>query len=628
MRILAYCMCFVISVTGLSQQADTTYLKEVSIYSPPVTQYATGSKIEKINMDDQVNNLANALLGETSLYMKNYGNGQLSSIAMRGTTASQTAVLWNGININSPTLGQTDFSLIPLFLFDEAVVQYGTASSLYGSDAMGGSILLNQSIPDFRKTSRFLLSQQVGSFGRTSTGLKASFGQTRWQFKTKLYRSFIENNFPYLSPAVGYRKTQNHASVENYGGDQQIYYRISQHQLVTGEAMFTYNFRENQPVVTTNAANETLLDRHLRTSISYHHDLAFGILKATAAYIASSQDYSDDNTSTVKSRQASMLINMDQSLSTRANLRWGVNTNYYTALAKEFNNVKDIRIDVFTSYRYALREWWIVNVNLRQSLYNKRYAPFSPTLGTEAHLLNRTSQKIKARAQLARGFRIPTLNDRYWQPGGNPLIKPENGLHSEGGLEWLSSTSKLHTELNTTYYQSWLRQMIVWLPDDQGLWTPINLQAVDIKGVEASLKFRWKMNQFISQAGVSYSYTQSVNQRGLNAFDQSTVHKQLPYVPLHNAKAFFAGELHRWKINIDYNYTGARYSTLDNSSYGILPAYALLNAGLTKKFVFPAWAMQIQAESNNILNVYYENMKNHAMSGRNYLISIIISNTH
>ncbi|GAB2500841.1 hypothetical protein GCM10027187_75720 [Streptosporangium sandarakinum] len=47
------------------------------------------------------------------LYLKSYGNGMTATVAFRGTTASHTAVLWNGFNIALPTLGLSDFALLP-----------------------------------------------------------------------------------------------------------------------------------------------------------------------------------------------------------------------------------------------------------------------------------------------------------------------------------------------------------------------------------------------------------------------------------------------------------------------------------------------------------------------------------
>src|SRR4051812_33013156 len=118
MRYYFLLMFFLVAMMGYAQQTDTVktaYLQEVSIYGMPVTRYATGTKVDHIDATG-TSLLNNALSQSSSIYFKNYGNDQLSTIAFRGTSSSHTAVLWNGMNISSPTLGQTDFSLLPSFL--------------------------------------------------------------------------------------------------------------------------------------------------------------------------------------------------------------------------------------------------------------------------------------------------------------------------------------------------------------------------------------------------------------------------------------------------------------------------------------------------------------------------------
>jgi len=71
-----------------AQLRDTTYLKEVRVYGLPVNTYSIGSKVEQIKTDNGVVTLSDKLIEETSLYLKTYGNNQLSTVTIRGTTAS------------------------------------------------------------------------------------------------------------------------------------------------------------------------------------------------------------------------------------------------------------------------------------------------------------------------------------------------------------------------------------------------------------------------------------------------------------------------------------------------------------------------------------------------------------
>ena len=83
----------------------------------------------------------------TALYLKNYGPGQLSSITLRGTSARHTAVLWNGFNINLPSLGEADFSLLPVSGTTQIEIQPGPAGATYGNGAVGGTVRLSSAAP-------------------------------------------------------------------------------------------------------------------------------------------------------------------------------------------------------------------------------------------------------------------------------------------------------------------------------------------------------------------------------------------------------------------------------------------------------------------------------------------------
>src|SRR5690606_22633790 len=90
-------------------QEDTVYLEEISVTGEPFQRFSTGSAYLEVSLAASAT-LEEALTGENSVYFKTYGNHQLSSISFRGTSASQTNVLWHGVPANYPTLGQMDFS--------------------------------------------------------------------------------------------------------------------------------------------------------------------------------------------------------------------------------------------------------------------------------------------------------------------------------------------------------------------------------------------------------------------------------------------------------------------------------------------------------------------------------------
>jgi vitamin B12 transporter len=66
--------------------------------------------------------------------------GQNASVLIRGSGASNTLVLIDGVRIGSATLGQTDLSTISLAQVERIEILRGPGSSLYGADAIGGVV--------------------------------------------------------------------------------------------------------------------------------------------------------------------------------------------------------------------------------------------------------------------------------------------------------------------------------------------------------------------------------------------------------------------------------------------------------------------------------------------------------
>ena len=71
---------------------------------------------------------------------RNGGPGQNASILIRGSGASNTLVLIDGVRIGSATLGQTDLAAISLAQVERIEIMRGPGSSLYGADAIGGVV--------------------------------------------------------------------------------------------------------------------------------------------------------------------------------------------------------------------------------------------------------------------------------------------------------------------------------------------------------------------------------------------------------------------------------------------------------------------------------------------------------
>ncbi|HHL52761.1 MAG TPA: TonB-dependent receptor, partial [Flammeovirgaceae bacterium] len=109
--------------TPVCGQSAEVQLQPVEITAQRLSPFATGARSQRLDsMRLQVEgfaSLAEVLTWYTTIATKAYGNGMLTSLSFRGTGASHTAVLWHGINIAYPSLGQNDLAVLPLSLYND-----------------------------------------------------------------------------------------------------------------------------------------------------------------------------------------------------------------------------------------------------------------------------------------------------------------------------------------------------------------------------------------------------------------------------------------------------------------------------------------------------------------------------
>ena len=141
--------------------------------------------------------LTEVLNFNTTIYFKENGYGMVSSPSFRGTNASQTAVIWNGIPINSNLNGQTDFNTIAPSSFNTIIIRSGGGSTQYGSGAVGGSIHLNNII-DFQKKQSSDLRLSYGSFSTINGVFKSRFSSDKKYIDLGIDFISSENDYEYI----------------------------------------------------------------------------------------------------------------------------------------------------------------------------------------------------------------------------------------------------------------------------------------------------------------------------------------------------------------------------------------------------------------------------------------------
>jgi vitamin B12 transporter len=198
--LLFFAIC---SISTLAQtKVDSSYhLGEIEIIGYRYQDFSAGSKSVRIDSTYLKNNpgsLSDVLSNQSSAYIKSYGVSSLSSISLRGGSASQTQTTMNGMLLNSPTTGQVDYSIVPSFLFNSMNIQYGSQVSLMGSGAIGGSIHLSNEA-NFVKRKQLNISYQQASFGSLLPIISTRVGDSIQQLYAAVYYKQASNNITYYN---------------------------------------------------------------------------------------------------------------------------------------------------------------------------------------------------------------------------------------------------------------------------------------------------------------------------------------------------------------------------------------------------------------------------------------------
>ncbi|MBO0357116.1 TonB-dependent receptor [Hymenobacter sp. BT186] len=606
-------------------------LPNVRVEGVKLSRFAVGSRV--LTLDSaalapyRTGSLTDVLSARTPLYLKNYGPGQLSTITMRGTSAQHTAVLWNGFNIMLPTLGQTDFSLLPVSGNTQIDVQPGPAASLYGSGAVGGTLLLSSPV---RWGAGLRATAQIdgGSFGLRAGSLEGSFSNQKLALRTSLSYRQADNNFHYSSPELGgtVRRRQEYARLWQASVAQDFTLRVGQRGELTAALWLTDTDRQLQPAIGAASSNAQERDQSRRLTAGYRlvgvrHEWA-----VRAAWFEDVLNYRDDSNGLSESE-----VHTTQA---QAEHTWNVASTFSVRLGAEAQHFA-ARVDGYgplalTENRYAgyglLRfdptSRLHLSLNLRQALLPGRRPPLTPTLGAEWQLLETATQTVQLKGNASRSYRAPTLNERYWRPGGNPNLLPESGFGYEAGLVHTVRKTPAHLMLQTelTAYRQLVDDWVQWLPGTTGVWAPSNLRKVRAQGLEASTQLTWKPGAYQLTSRLAYAYTQSEKVQGtLN--DTDPVGRQLPYVPLHTAAFTTDHQWHDWQATTSCTFTGYRYT--DASGLNFLPSYFLVNASVGRTLVLtPTWKLVGLVQGFNLTNLDYQSYLNRAMPPRSMALSV------
>lgn len=621
------------------------------------------TKLDTMVLHDNISlSMADILSKNSTVFVKSYGRATESLVEFRGTSPSHTQVTWNGMRINSPMLGTLDFSTIPAYFIDEANLYHGASSINLVGGGLGGAIEMTNR-PVERKGWGAQFVQGVGSFDTYDDFLRLTYANDRFASSTRLVYSTADNDYRYTNydkktdvyDADGTWLRSYHPKERNKSGYfddfhlmQEFYYDATASDQLHLALWYTHSKR-GLPFLSvdykdgSDFKNEQRLGT-FRSVLSWRHLQGPATLSLRSGYTYSDVGYEyyttrkEVSTSITNSQSYSNTAflqgSLDWILSPRLMLMGGADV-YYVQVNSHDRSPFHIGQNFDKSrpeYHFNLQARWrpipafsLAGV-LRQEIYQNDVVAPIPALFADLVLYKPWNLVLKS--SVARNYRYPSMDDLYFQPGGNPNLSPEKGFTYDAGLEVGLKRQTWTLQANATFFDSHISDWILWTPNTKGFWEPSNVKKVHNYGVEASLNGSFLLAKDLKLSLLAnFAWTPSKN-IGEDVNDNDASYgKQLCYVPKTSANVNARLQWRTWNLAYQWNHYSERYTTTSNEvNYitGRLEPYYMTDLSLEKTFRFRRVNCALKAVVNNLYDTEYVTVLSRPMPRRNYEIYLTI----
>ncbi|MFN3884010.1 MAG: TonB-dependent receptor domain-containing protein [Rhodocyclaceae bacterium] len=523
------------------------------------------------------------------------GIGKSASLFTRGTNPGHTLLLVDGVPLGSATLGQPSIHNLPLSQIERIEILRGPASSLYGSDAIGGVVQIftkkgaGPARPEaFAGVGSYGTSElMAGISGGTETvsySLAASrFDTNGWDATTP------KNTFSANPDRDGYRNTawRGRLAFTPVAGHEfgATFLRIdSRNEYDAGATVNPYN--DDETGVWSLYAKNRLLPGWTST-------LRYG----------ESKDYSEN-------------FSPGRSLFATKQKQWSWQNAVKLPLGSLLLAYEDLKQEVDSTTAYAVKErtvdsliiGWQARLGNHSWQVSQRRDDNSQfgakTTGSLAYGYAITPQ-LTVRAAVATAFKAPSFNDLYytspWGSHGNPNLLPETARNREIGLDWFAATG---ARLVYTHYENRIENLIAWQDTGGWVFVPFNVGRARIRGESLIAGHQWG------------AWSAQVSLDLMSPFDEDTG-KRLPRRAAQQFKARLGYDIGAWGVSAEIDAVGKRFDTATQTKE--MARYELVN--LTGHYRLTQ-DMRLEARLDNLFDKDYETAWGYRNPGRTIFIGL------
>lgn len=628
-------MFLILGLQPLLQAQDTITLKTVEVMGErndiEALKPLVAKKLDTLVLQSKsTSSLSDLLIQHSPVFIKTYGPGGVSTASFRGTTASHTLVLWNGFQLNAPSLGQVDFSTIPVFLADDVSLNWGSGTS-NNSGGLGGAVNIDNT-HHFGDGFLLDLKQTYGSFNTLGSFVTVGNYGKKFSFRVKAYRNSSDNDFEYINHGLqGHPKMkQRNADFVDYGVMPEISVLLGK-CVISASSWNQWNNR-NLPPIMPNAENknfeEWTKNNFSRNFLSFNTFWETGSLQLKSAAFVENQCYflevrvpeTNDFVTGINSTNHALVLhqiaNLEQSLyktwTLKSKLQWDherVRSNNYEG--EKYRNL----VSAYAALDGEPFDCAKLSLTARYDWTDGKPMGLFPT-ATFSYQLP-FYKAVSFTLGYSHNYRNPSLNDLYWYPGGNPDLLPENGRTMDLAVKYGLQKGPFKFDLRSGGYFSVVKDWIQWKPSFYRYWVPENVAKVYARGIENHLSAAFvKENWKVTLSG-NYVYTVTTDESA-EADSLGISGKQLIYIPRHHGNMFLNVQWKTWNVSYTLEMTGRRKTSYADEVYYILNAYTLHHISIGKQIK----KFRIELRCNNLTNKDYQNVIWRAMPGRSFEVMV------
>jgi|GEM_PF-625934 len=575
------------------------------------------------------NDLATLLRTASLLYVKRYGNHGLASVSVRGMSGSHTMVTWNGLTINTPGNGYSDFSDIPVMAVTSVRITSGGSDLDDLTGYIGGKVELDTD-PRFNSGSEASVSLSAGSYNDYTPAVSVSFGGEHTYMRLGAWVGMAKNNFRFINtdaPGGAVSERRSNAALASGGIMSDLAYRMKESQ-VSLHLWYNDSDRELPGPVTTVQQNfgERQTDRSFRGIVKYSSEHGRLMADITAGgsfdvnrYYNQASSINGDNSSSV----ATVRAGLGYRITEKSSLQILAGNSFEKANALSYDGEEQRNI---FSMSLAGKSNPLPRLNLlvqvRQTVTTGLKVAPEFTAGASWMLSGNGEHLIKA--SLSRNNKLPCINDLYWIPGGNPDLSPESSMGGEASWSFLRVTpAGARHSLDLTLHASAVSNLIQWMPGETGLWYAENVRDVNITGAEVRAGTELPVRNWKLQGSLNYAFTRSVTAESDFVANDRSVGRQLIYAPLNHANLNASATRKWFSSGMSAAWESRRYTTSDNSEW--LPSAFIADLFAGADFRTGAVGFKTEFIVSNVLGTATESVRNYPMPLRTFKIKLTLT---